>query len=409
MINVGDLEISGVYIGDEELSVYVGDELIYPMNFGTLTGISLDNLTWVTDVPANGGTATSANCSYTVMAYYDSGKSRKVTRYATITGSLVVTATTAATREMVGTLTLTASCSGFTDSDTVDVYQAAQTYNNYVYYTTTDNQILSKDFSSLTNYVSHSFDNNIGAIQFSQDLTSIPAQMFSGCTTLATVDIPETVTSYGSQAFAGCTGMQSFTIPSGITSIGAKCFEMTSGVLTIVDNQYAISGNGRTTSYSDGSNAFNYSFAGKWCGSTYKAYNGINFDKIIITGSTTMYVGSSAFHCSPATEIIVGDNINFVGGMAFARMTNEGYGTINKPFTSFTMGAGITSSSNLGRYLWFYGCGSSFKTIKWYPTVTYSANSAWFPSSTGTVHYKSGTSSSYISGLPSGWTIVRDL
>ena len=73
------------------------------------------------------------------------------------------------------------------------------------------------------------------------------------------------------------------------------------------------------------------------------------------------------------------------------------------------MGAGITSSSNIGDLLWFYGCGSSFNTIKWYPTVTYSANSGWFPSSTGTVHYKSGTSANYISGLPSGWTIVRDL
>lgn len=30
MINVGDLEIAGVYIGDVELSVYAGDELIYP-------------------------------------------------------------------------------------------------------------------------------------------------------------------------------------------------------------------------------------------------------------------------------------------------------------------------------------------------------------------------------------------
>ena len=409
MINVGDLEIAGVYIGDIELSVYAGDELIYPLNFGTLTGISLDNLTWVTDISANGGTATSANCSFIVTAHYDSGKTKKVTRDATISGSLVVPSTVSPTREYVGDLTLTASYSGFTDSDSVAVYQAAKSYNNCILYTTTDNQILSKDFSSFPNYFNHTFSNNIGTIEFSQDLTSVPSQLFSGCTTLATVDIPETVTSYGSQAFAGCTGMQSFTIPSGITSIGAKCFEMTSGVLTIVDNQYAISGNGRTTSYTDGSGAFSKSFAGKWCGSTYKAYNGINFDKIIITGSTTMYVGSSAFHCSPATEIIVGDNINFVGGMAFARMTNEGYGTINKPFTSFTMGAGITNKSNIGNLLWFYGCGASFNTIKWYPTVSYSANAQWFPSSTGTVHYKSGTSTNYISGLPSGWTIVRDL
>ena len=125
MINIGDNEISAVYLGSSEITaIYAGDELLYPMNLGTLTGIAIENLEWVKDVPADGGTATSANCSFNVYAYYDSGKSKRVTKDSTITGSLVVPATTAETREMVGTLTLTASYSGFTDSDTVDVYQA---------------------------------------------------------------------------------------------------------------------------------------------------------------------------------------------------------------------------------------------------------------------------------------------
>ena len=410
MINIGNSEIFGIKLGGEEIpAIYCGDLQIWPTDFGTLTGITLDNLTWVTDVSADGGTATSANCSYKVTGYYDSGKSRTLTSKSTITGSLVVPATTAETREMVGTLTLTAECSGFTDSDSVDVYQKAVSTNNRFKYTTTDNQILPKDFSSLSYYVSHTFENGVGTIKFSQDLTSVPANCFSGCTTLATVEIPGTVKSYGNSAFESCTGMVSFTIPSGITSIGSNCFKLTSGILTIVDNQYAISGNGRTKSYTDGSAAFSKSFAGKFCGSTYKNFNGINFDKIIITGTTSMYIGSSAFHCSPATEIIVGNNINFVGGMAFARLTNEGYGTILKPLTSFTMGSGITSSSNLGSNLWFYGTGGSFNTLKWYPTVSYSANKSWFPSTTGTVHYKSGTSTNYVSGIPTGWTVVRDL
>lgn len=125
MINIGDNEISGIYLGNSEISaIYAGDNQIYPMNLGTLTGIAIENLEWVKDIPASGGTATSANCSFNVYAYYDSGRRKRVTKDATITGSLVVPATTAETREMVGTLTLTASYSGFTDSDTVDVYQA---------------------------------------------------------------------------------------------------------------------------------------------------------------------------------------------------------------------------------------------------------------------------------------------
>ena len=135
MINVGDSNIS-VYIGDTELTVYAGDVQIYPMNLGTLTGITLDNLTWVTDVSYEGGTATSANCSYKVTGHYDSGKSRTLTSKSTITGSLVVPATTAETREMVGTLTLTATCSGFTATGSVDVYQEAYVIDYSTHYLT---------------------------------------------------------------------------------------------------------------------------------------------------------------------------------------------------------------------------------------------------------------------------------
>lgn len=132
MIYLGDNEIQGIYLGNDEIAaIYAGTEQIYPMNFGTLTGISLENLTWVTDVPASGGTADSGNCSFNVYAEFDSGKRKNITSKAVISGSMVVSASTADTRINVGTLTLTATYSGFTDSDTVDVYQKA--YLSYIW------------------------------------------------------------------------------------------------------------------------------------------------------------------------------------------------------------------------------------------------------------------------------------
>lgn len=126
MIYLGNTEIQGIYLGSSEISaIYAGTEQIYPMNFGNVTAITISGLTWATDVPYSGGTADSGNCSFRVIALYDSGKSKNVTNSAIISGSLVVSATTAETREMVGTLTLTASYSGFTDLDSIDVYQAA--------------------------------------------------------------------------------------------------------------------------------------------------------------------------------------------------------------------------------------------------------------------------------------------
>ena len=128
MIYIGNNEISNIYIGTDKIyGIYAGDLQIYPTDFGIVTAISLENLVWVTDVPHSGGTADSGNCSFSVIAYYDNGKSENVTHDATISGSLVVPETTANIREMVGTLTLTASYSGFTATGSVDVYQEAAT------------------------------------------------------------------------------------------------------------------------------------------------------------------------------------------------------------------------------------------------------------------------------------------
>ena len=128
MIYIGNNEISNIYVGTEEIiGIYAGDLQIYPTDFGIVTAISLENLVWVKDVPYSGGTADSGNCSFKVYAYYDSGKRKNVTYGATISGSLIVPETTASTREMVGTLTLTASYSGFTATGSVDAYQKAVT------------------------------------------------------------------------------------------------------------------------------------------------------------------------------------------------------------------------------------------------------------------------------------------
>lgn len=132
MIYLGNSEIQGIYLGDSEISaIYAGTEQIYPMNLENVTAITISGLTWVTDIDSSGGTATSANCSFDVVALYDSGKTKKVTSESIISGSLVVPATTAATREMVGTLSLTAEYFGLTAIASVGVYQKA--YMSYVW------------------------------------------------------------------------------------------------------------------------------------------------------------------------------------------------------------------------------------------------------------------------------------
>ena len=107
---------------------YLNDNLIPPEPIpptAEMTGITLDNLTWVTDIPYTGGTATKDNCTYAVTAHYDNGDTLNVTSAATVTGSQIIDASAIPNRHIAGLLVLTASYSGFTDVEDVSIYQAA--------------------------------------------------------------------------------------------------------------------------------------------------------------------------------------------------------------------------------------------------------------------------------------------
>ena len=88
-----------------------------------LEEIYFENLIWSTDVAWGGGTATSANCSFSIIAKYSDNSTEDITNKATISGSLTVSATTATTRQSVGTLTLTATYGDKTCTGSVEVYQ----------------------------------------------------------------------------------------------------------------------------------------------------------------------------------------------------------------------------------------------------------------------------------------------
>ena len=73
-----------------------------------LTAITFENLTWVTDIPSSGGTATKNNCSYTIVSHYSDGTTVDVTTSSTVSGSLQVSPNYAIERHSAGTLTLSA-------------------------------------------------------------------------------------------------------------------------------------------------------------------------------------------------------------------------------------------------------------------------------------------------------------
>ena len=121
----------------EFTEAYNGPDYIEPwlslieetMTIGTskpkLTAITFGSITWVTDVPSTGGTATKDNCEFEVYGNYEDGTSVDISSIVTVTGELVVPSSTADQRHEAGQLTLTASYGGFTATGNVTAYQEA--------------------------------------------------------------------------------------------------------------------------------------------------------------------------------------------------------------------------------------------------------------------------------------------
>ena len=121
----------------EFTTAYNGPDYIEPwlslteetMTIGTskpkLTAITFGSITWVTDVPATGGTATKDNCKFEIYGNYEDGTSANISSIVTVTGELAVESSTVDQRREVGELTLTASYRGLTATGNVTAYQEA--------------------------------------------------------------------------------------------------------------------------------------------------------------------------------------------------------------------------------------------------------------------------------------------
>ena len=122
-------EFTKAYNGSEYIEPWLSlteEGMKVNYNKPKLTAITFDSITWVTDIPATGGTATKDNCSFKVYANYDNGSFLDISSDATVTGELVVPSSTEGQRhEIEQPLTLTASYSGFTATGNVTAYQAA--------------------------------------------------------------------------------------------------------------------------------------------------------------------------------------------------------------------------------------------------------------------------------------------
>ena len=182
---------------------------VVTQKYPTLTEIYFENLTWSTDVAWSGGTATKDNCSFSIIAKYSDNSTEDITNLANVTGSLVVPATTATTRQSVGTLTLTATYEDKTCDGNATAYQEAPLLSEIFFNNLTwindiawSGGTATKDNCSYTIFAKYS--NNVQAnITSEAEVTGSLAVPMTTATTRQSVDNLELTATFGGKT---CTG-----------------------------------------------------------------------------------------------------------------------------------------------------------------------------------------------------------
>ena len=124
----------------------------------------------------------------------------------------------------------------FTEESPTTYYAIFETVNSnltYRYTTSSGTASVSDCNTSATEVTIPSAIYRSATSPYEFSVTSIGGSAFWGCSSLASITIPEGVTSIGQYAFYQCSSLTSITIPEGVTSIGTYAFYNCSSLTSI--------------------------------------------------------------------------------------------------------------------------------------------------------------------------------
>ena len=230
------------------------------------------------------------------------------------------------------------------------VIPSSVTYNGTTYSVT-----------SIGNYAFYGCS-SLASVTIPNSVTSIGYSAFDGCSSLTSITIPESMTSIGDGAFYGCSSLTSITIPNSVTSIGNSAFSYCSSLTSVtIPNSvtsigdYAFSGCSSIASPVYNAHCFAYmptSYSGAYAipegieQIAGGAFEGCSSLTSVTIGESVTSIGSSAFYnCSSLTSITIPNSVTSIAGGAF-----EGCSSL----TSVTIPNSVTSIGSFA----FYGCTS---------------------------------------------------
>ena len=154
------------------------------------------------------------------------------------------------------------------------------------------------------------------SITIPNSVTSIGYGAFSGCSGLTSVTIPNSVTSISEYTFSGCSGLTSVTLPNSVTSIDHGVFSGCSGLTTVIIPNSVTSIGG--FAFFNCSSLTSITIPNSVTSIDSQAFNGCSgLTSITIPNSVTT-IGEYAFSgCSGLTSITIPDSVTSIGHDAF--------------------------------------------------------------------------------------------
>ena len=152
-------------------------------------------------------------------------------------------------------------------------------------------------------------------ITIPDSVTSISG-CFKGCTGLTEVTIPGSIKYTGSNTFSGCTGLKSVTLLSGVTAIQDGAFSGCTGLKSIImpDNITGI-GNG---AFSGCTGLVSVALPGSIMSVSPNAFSGCTGLKSVVIPDRVTLIGANAFYgCKALTELNLPERLVNIGENAF--------------------------------------------------------------------------------------------
>ncbi len=262
--------------------------------------------------------------------------------------------------------------------------------------------------SSGTEYTFNRYNGNSNSVVIpskynGKSVTSIGAHAFNGCSSLASVTIPDSVTSIGRCAFYNCDSLASVTIPDSVTSIGEYAFDSCSSLtsVTIPDSVTSIG----YAAFTDCSSLISVTIPDSVTSIGEYAFDGCSSLASVTMPDSVTSIGSYAFRtCSSLTSVLIPDSVTSIGDVAFSGCSSLVSVTIPDSVTSignyaFNFCSSLEnvmipdSVTSIGKCA-FYTC-SSLTSVTIPDSVTSIGSSAFSGCSSLTSVYYTGSKSQW--------------